>query len=209
MARHAEVTKQEIIDAGLALEQIGKRANSGAIRVKLGNRGGFSRIKEVWESYVTNRVAEEVVADSDIAIELPAEIQENLERNIKQAVKNLENITANSYNVAQQIAEKRVSSTIDEYKEKIDDFEESEQQAGIALEACDSEITELNDELDSLKQRYEELVACNAELKGKLSSANENISKLEAKETELNILRQEHGKLLGKYELLNDQMMEK
>lgn len=45
MARHAEVKEQDIIDAGVALENSGKRANSGSIRVKLGNRGGFSRIK--------------------------------------------------------------------------------------------------------------------------------------------------------------------
>jgi chromosome segregation ATPase len=205
MARHAEVKEQEIIDAGVALEKSDKRANSGSIRVKLGNRGGFARIKEVWEKHINNRNAEEITVDSDVEIELPAEIQDSFERNSKQAIKNLEVITVNSFKVAQQIAEKRVSSTIEEYKAKIEDFEESEQQAGIALEACDSEIIELSDELDVLKQRYEELVACNAELKGKLSSANDNIAKLEAKETELNILRQDHGKLLGKYELLNDQ----
>ncbi len=70
-----------------------------------------------------------------------------LERNVKQAVKNLESITANSYKVAQQIAEKRASSTIDEYKSKIDDFEEPEQQAGIALESCDEQISDLHDEI--------------------------------------------------------------
>ncbi|MCP4990285.1 MAG: hypothetical protein GY928_30880 [Colwellia sp.] len=70
-----------------------------------------------------------------------------LEHNAKQAVKNLESITANSYKVAQQIAEKRASSTIDEYKSKIDDFDEPEQQAGIALESCDMQISDLHDEI--------------------------------------------------------------
>ncbi len=154
MARHAEVKEQEIIDAGIAIENLGKRANSGSTRVKLGNCGDFIRIKEVWDNHVKNR-------ESEDDTELPAEIQDPLERNVKQAVKNLESITANSYKVAQQIAEKRVSSTIDEYKSKIDDFEESEQQAGIALESCDEQISDLHDEIENLQDKNEKLLSEN------------------------------------------------
>ena len=85
-------------------------------------------------------------------IELPAEIEENLERNKKQAIKNIESITVSNFKVIQKIAEKRLSSTIDEYKDKILDFEEFEQQAGIALENCDNQIIELSNELEQLKQ---------------------------------------------------------
>jgi chromosome segregation ATPase len=206
MARHAEVTEQEIINAGTALESTGKRANSGSIRVKLGNRGGFSRIKEVWGKHVTNRESDDLSSDNDEDIELPAEIQECLERNIKQAVKNLEGITVNGYKVAQQIAEKRVSSTIDEYKAKIDDFEESEQQAGIALEACDEQIADMNDEIEQLQIKNEKLLSENSHLSGQISSAVNRINDLEQKESELFELKEQYGKLLGKYELLNDQI---
>ena len=51
MARHPEVSEQQIIDAGLALEKRGKRPNAGAIRVQLGDRGGLARIKSIWENY--------------------------------------------------------------------------------------------------------------------------------------------------------------
>ena len=203
MSRPADVTEQDIIDAGVALESSGKRANSGSIRVKLGNRGGFARIKEVWEKHVDNRVAEETIADSDTDIELPIEIQDNLERNIKQAVKNLEAITVNSYKVAQQIAEKRVSSTIEEYKAKIEDFEESEQQAGIALEACDNQISDLNDEVELLLIKNVKLLSENSHLSGQISSALERIIKLETKEQELANLQREFGKLEGQLEVLN------
>lgn len=203
MARHAEVTKQEIIDAGLALEQAGKRANSGAIRVKLGNRGGFPRIKEVWDEHLSIREGKEIQSDADETIELPAEIQENLELNTKQAIKNIEKITNNSYKVAQQIAEKRVSSTIDEYKEKIYDFEESEQQAGIALEACDDMIVDLNNKIDILQDKNESLLSENSHLAGQLSSATTRINELNIKEQELFDLKERYGKLLGKYEVLS------
>ena len=55
MARHPEVSEQQIIDAGLALEKRGKRPNAGAIRVQLGDRGGLARIKSIWEAYQGNR----------------------------------------------------------------------------------------------------------------------------------------------------------
>ncbi|MFT5296746.1 MAG: chromosome segregation ATPase [Colwellia sp.] len=203
MARHAEVTEQEIINAGTALESTGKRANSGSIRVKLGNRGGFSRIKEVWGKHVTNRETDDLSSDNDADIELPAEIQDNLERNSKQAVKNLEAITVNSFKVAQQIAEKRVSSTIEEYKAKIEDFEESEQQAGIALESCDNQISDLNDEVESLLNKNEKLLSENSHLSGQMSSAVARINDLEKKERELFELKEMYGKLLGKYELVS------
>jgi len=203
MARHAEVKEEDIIDAGVALENSGKRANSGAIRVKLGNRGGFARIKEVWENHVKTREDANETSEDDGNIELPSEIQESLERNIKQAVKNLENITVNSYKVAQQIAEKRVSSTIDEYKAKIDDFEESEQQAGVALEACDEQISNLYDEIENLQGKNEKLLSENSHLSGQMSSAVERINELEKKESELFELKEQYGKLLGKYELVS------
>lgn len=203
MARYAEVKEQEIIDAGISLESSGKRANSGSIRVKLGNRGGFARIKEVWEKHISNRGTGGSDVDSDTDIELPAEIQDNLERNSKQAVKNLEAITVNSFRVAQQIAEKRVSSTIEEYKAKIEDFEESEQQAGIALEACDNQISDLNDEVESLQNKNEKLLSENSNLAGKISSAIERINQLETKELELVNLQREFGKLEGQLEILN------
>jgi len=203
MARHAEVTEQEIIDAGIALESSGKRANSGSIRVKLGNRGSFTRIKEVWGHHMTDKESNDITTKSDAKIDLPAEIQENLERNIKQAVKNLEIITVNSFKVAQQIAEKRVSSTIEEYKSKIGDFEESEQQAGIALETCDDQIADLNDEVELLKIKNEKLLSENSHLSGQISSAIDRITKLESKENELFELKEQYGKLLGKNEILS------
>ena len=203
MARHAEVKEQEIIDAGVALESSGKRANSGSIRVKLGNRGGFARIKEVWGNYIASRETDDLSSDNDAGIELPSEIQESLERNIKQAVKNLEGITINSYKVAQQIAEKRVSSTIDEYKAKIDDFEESEQQAGVALEVCDEQISNLYDEIENLQGKNEKLLSENSHLSGQMSSAVERINDLEKKESDLFELKEQYGKLLGKYELVS------
>ncbi|AWB57843.1 DNA-binding protein [Colwellia sp. Arc7-D] len=202
MARHAEISKEEIIKAGVAIENAGKRPNSGAIRVQLGNRGGFARIKEVWESYANERSSESLSNDNETDIELPTEIQENLDINVKRAIKNLKDITINSYKVAQRLAEKRVSSTIEEYKSKIESFEESEQQAGIALEACDDKIADLYDELEQLQTKNEKLLSDNSHFSGQIESAMKRITDLEKKENEFFELKEQYGKLLGKYEIL-------
>ena len=203
VGRIAEFTDENIINAGLSLQKNNKPVSPFSIRNKMGG-GSSERIKEVWNIYLKEQP--ELIESDDIAVDLPVEIQVNLERNIKHAIKNIEDITINNFKVAQEVAEKRASSTIHEYKVKIDDFEESEQQANIALENCDLKITELHDELDLLKQQNEELVAENAKVEGVLSSTNNSIAKLEIKSVELNKLILEHGKLIGKYELLEHQM---
>ncbi len=70
MVRHAEIKEQEIIDAGIAIKNLDKRANSESTGVKLSNRGDFIRIKEVWDNHIKNREPED-----GTDIELPVEIQ--------------------------------------------------------------------------------------------------------------------------------------
>ncbi|MGK0234712.1 MAG: hypothetical protein ACI9EK_001238 [Psychroserpens sp.] len=130
MSRPPEVTEKEIIDAGIALEERGRFPNPGAIRGELGNKGSFTRINKIWENYVQSREACDTPDENDTEIDLPADILENLENNIKQAIKNTKNITISSFKSAQKIAEKRIFSTIEEYKSKVAYFEESEIQAG-------------------------------------------------------------------------------
>ncbi|GGF00282.1 hypothetical protein GCM10011611_02360 [Aliidongia dinghuensis] len=59
MGRPQEVSDQEIIDAGLAIERdAGRPARPDAIRVRLGGRGNAGRIRRVWEEFVTRREQE-------------------------------------------------------------------------------------------------------------------------------------------------------
>jgi hypothetical protein len=51
MARHPDVSEKEIIDADISLEKANKRVNPGVVRVQLGNKCSFSRIKATWDKH--------------------------------------------------------------------------------------------------------------------------------------------------------------
>jgi colicin import membrane protein len=200
MGRHAEVTEEEIIQAGQEIERSGKNANSGSIRAKLGGRGGYPRIRVVWEAYKSNSSD---IEESTHEINLPTEIEDNLEAISKQVIKQLTQITKSSYTIAQQLVEKRLSSTIEEYKEKIFDFEQFEQDASESIEQCETQINELHNLNNALTLQYEELKSDNIKLAAELSFTKKQSSKLEQKEDEFQQLKDRYSKLQGMYEVLS------
>ena len=200
MGRIAEYTEKEIIDAGKSILDKGP-VSTFAIRNLLGG-GDSVRIKKVWNNYYSNEVNNKDKLNI-ITIDLPSELRDEIEINNANVNKSLENFAINSYSKAMVIADKRVESTIAEYKSKIAEFEESENQATIAIETCDKSIVNLNKNIDELKKTNLDLTSENSKLEGILLSSRETITKLENKEIEHEKLKQEHGKLLGKYEVLN------
>jgi len=201
MGRIAEFSEEDIINAGKSIQK-GGPVSVYSIRNKL-NGGDSKRIKKVWNNYLANNPSEKEIEDIK-PIDLPTEIIDELNKNSDEIKSRLERLSINGYAVAQKIAEKRVESTIVDYKSKINEFEESERQASIAIESCDRQILELNNDLESLLKKNEDLVAENANVTGILSSAKITIAKLEGKESEFDKLKQEYGKLLGKYEIMNE-----
>jgi len=199
MGRRAEFTDEQIIDAGKAISAEGKPVSTFAIRNRL--QGGSSeRIKSVWSNYVVQQ--ESLIEPEDPEVELPSEIAEILEKNQKTANAQLEKLTIEGYKVAQQVAEKRVKSTIEEYQSKIDLFEESENQASIALDSSDKKIEELELIIESLTEKNESLISENSKLEGRLNAINEHVIKLEKIEHAYNDIQREYGKLEGKLEAL-------
>ncbi|MDX2371032.1 MAG: DNA-binding protein [Colwellia sp.] len=200
MGRIAEFSDQQIIDAGDAISAEGKLVSTFAIRNRL-NGGSSDRIKAVWSRYVAQK--ESVIEENIPDIDLPTEIAETLEKNQETAKNQLKKLAIESYKVAQQIAEKRVKSTIDDYQTKILEYEESENQASLALESSDKKNDELESEIEALQSRNENLVAENSKLSGVLESNNHRLKQLEAKEVELDKLQRAYGKLEGKLELMS------
>ncbi|WP_289118374.1 DNA-binding protein [uncultured Idiomarina sp.] len=172
MARHPEVTEQEIIDAGLALEKRGKRPNPGAIRVQLGDRGGLARIKEVWQGYCDNREdplygtnREELAFDS-----LPNAYADNAQSLIDKVIKAMEQMAVTAYLDAQQLFERRLKSLEASHQQALEHYKESERSADECVQKLESELDELQTELDSLAQQNAKLLIENAEMRGKLEA---------------------------------------
>ena len=201
MGRVAEYTAEQIIEAGNTLESIGKRVTPFAIREKLGG-GDPNRIKEIWTNHQqkSQHYGNNATEEDDVA--LPTEIQEALERNLKAARKQLKEIAADSFRVATSIAEKRVTSTIEEYQTKISEYEESEKDAFQSLDNSDRQRAQLEVQIESFSNKNETLMTENSKLIGLLESLKTRLSQLEMRERELSELQREYGKLLGKIETI-------
>lgn len=201
MGRKAEFSDQQIIDAGLALEQNGEPVSPFAIRNRLSG-GSSVRIKQVWSSFASERGSRSSDESAVAEIDLPVEIMETLGSNIEIATKQLQKLAVASYKTAQYVAEKRVKSTIEEYKAKVTVLEEAENQATLALESSDKKIDELESQIDDLASKNESLVGENARIMGVLESYKVRIEELTLVDKAYNELLREHGKLEGRLETL-------
>jgi hypothetical protein len=175
MARHAEVTEREIIDAGLALEKRGKRPNPGAIRAQLGDRGGLARIKSIWEAYSDNRddplyesSKESLTFDS-----LPTHYADNAQTLIDKVVHALKQMAIAGYIDAQKLFERRLKSLEDSHEQTLKHYRESENAADECVQKLEAELDELQFELDGLARQNAKLLIENAEMRGKLEAAKE------------------------------------
>ncbi|KFZ30784.1 hypothetical protein IDSA_06745 [Pseudidiomarina salinarum] len=173
MARHAEVTEQEIIDAALALEQRGKRPNPGAIRKALGDRGGLARIKSIWQRYCDNRddPLYDSSQDSLTLDSLPNTYAENVQTLIGKVTHAMEHMAIAAYHDAQQLFERRLKSLEATHEQALEHYKESERSADECVQKLESELDELQVELDGLAQQNAKLLIENAEMRGKLEAA--------------------------------------
>lgn len=174
MARHPEVFEQQIIDAGLELEKRGKRPNAGAIRVQLGDRGGLSRIKTIWETYCENRNDPLYKSNRDDLTfdSLPNAYAESAQNLIEKVTSAMKQMAIASYIDAQQLFERRLKSLEASHESALQHYKESEQTADECVQKLEVELDELQTELEGLAQQNAKLLIENAEMRGKLEAAN-------------------------------------
>jgi len=201
MGRVAEYSEEQIITAGNYIESIGKHVTAFSIREKLGG-GSPERIKGVWEQHIQKLQNESATNYEEDKIELPAEIQDSLDQNLKTSAKQIESIAKESFKVAMEVAESRVKSVIEKHEGKIAEYELSEKEAFQALNQSDNEIQSLESQIATLKQHNDQLVAKNSNLAGQLESLKERIKQLELKETDYTKLVHENGELKGQLKVL-------
>lgn len=201
MGRLAEYSEAQIIEAGKYVESVGQRVTAFSIREKLGG-GSPERIKIIWEKHLNTVKAQNPEESEEEKIELPAEIQESLNKNLATASKQLESLAKESFKVAMDVAESRVKNVILEHEEKISQYAQAELEAFQALEKSDREKEEFERKMEALATKNEQLLAENSKLLGNIESLQSRISQLETKESELSELQREFGKLQGKIEVM-------
>ncbi|GAA6186652.1 hypothetical protein [Aliiglaciecola sp. NS0011-25] len=159
MARHPEVSEKSIIQAGLEIENTGKKANPGSIRAHLGYRGGLLRIKSIWETFVQKRESKFLQEQpSAITLDaLPESYSSNAVSLMKKVTDALEQLTIEAYVHSQQLFEKRLKTLEKTHAQKLEQYVESEKSA-------DKSVTKLENELDDLQQENQQLAEQNAKL---------------------------------------------
>lgn len=175
MARHPEVSEKCIIQAGKELEAAGKTPNPGAIRAHLGYRGGLMRIKSIWKDFSQKRdqallpeQSEELSFDA-----LPESYASNATQLMERVSSAIEQLTIEAYLQGQRLFEKRLKTIEQSHRDKLIYYEESEATADKSITRLESELDDVQRELQKLADQNASLLIENAELKGRLSALEE------------------------------------
>lgn len=171
MARHAEVKEKDIIAAGEAIVAQGKLPNPGAIRAKLGFKGGLLRIKRIWEKHNDNSL--DSIEDSTVSCELsdlPAEIVEAVNEMIEKQRFQLEQIIIHSYQRCQTVFERRLSESEAKSNELHAYYRDYETQADESIQRLETELKSSIKLLEESKRQNEKLRLENSRITGSLEA---------------------------------------
>ena len=159
--RPADYSEEQIIEAGKALQEAGKRVTPFGIREHMGG-GQPQRIRTVWDSYVAGEGAQE--ARQEQAVELPAEFAEQVQGMNAALIADLTTFAKRVYKRADEIAESRTREAVlaaKKAKESAEtDVGEAErliEDQDARFEALEGELAAVRTELDNAKRENRRL----------------------------------------------------
>ena len=180
MARHPEVKEKEIIEAALFLQNKGKIPNPGAIRAKLGFRGGLVRIRDVWASYQAKQAGGVGSGDEEKVslVDLPSEIADAITTLIFQQKEQLEQIAVASYQRSQSLFERRLDEYMDKHDRDIEFYRDYELSADESIRKLEAELKEMQVELKELADQNASLLISNSKMSGQLVAFEKALPKV-------------------------------
>src|SRR5574344_2731958 len=105
--RPADITSDQIIEAGQALQAAGRNVTGFALRQRLGG-GNANRLKQLWEEHV----ASQAVARVEPVAELPIEVAEQLKADSEALIERLARLAVELNDRAVKAAERRVAELV-------------------------------------------------------------------------------------------------
>lgn len=178
MARHPDVTEKSIIQAGLELENLGKKPNPGSIRAHLGYKGGLLRIKSIWENYTQKREREFLQEQpNEITLDaLPEAYLAHAIELMKKVSTALEQLTIEAYVDSQQLFEMRLKTLEKTNQQKLEQYIEGEKSADESVTKLENELDDLHQENQQLAEQNAKLLVENAEYRGRLAVFDANFN---------------------------------
>lgn len=146
--RPADVTKDQIIDAGAVLRAAGRNITGFALRQKIGG-GNPARLKQIWDEHVTSDGA----APAAPAPELPPEIAERVATHGRELAERLTALAAELNADAIAAAERRVTSVLAEAAAQREQAERELLDASQTVEDLENKLEEAVKSADVLQER--------------------------------------------------------
>jgi chromosome segregation ATPase len=150
--RPAEVTQEEIVQAGNELQAAGRDITGSALRRALGNKGNTVRLKQVWDEYASGLTATEV----EPVAALPLEVAQKVEEATRFMSERLAALASEMNNTATKVAEGRAAEIrrvanelraaaereLEDAAQTLDDLENQLDQAKVVTEGLEVHLAE-------------------------------------------------------------------
>src|SRR5665811_642659 len=145
--RPVEYKTEDIIQAGLELQALGRKVSDFSLRQKLGG-GNTKRLKQVWDEYLTSKA----VRIAEPATELPSEIAEAVTVVAKALTENLLALAIVINDKAVKAAECRVKGVIRSVEDQREQAERELADAQAVIQSQNMELAKLQERLALTEQ---------------------------------------------------------
>lgn len=152
--RPAEFTVEQIVEAGKALQVVGRNITGFALRQRVGG-GNPSRLKQVWDEHVNSQA----VAKSEPVAELPVEVAEEVAAVTKALTERLASLAIELNDKAVKAAERRVAEVIRTAGEQRAQAERELADAAQTVDDLETKLDEVNSEVETLEKQLADLRA--------------------------------------------------
>jgi chromosome segregation ATPase len=152
--RPADITPEQIIEAGQALLAAGRNVTGFALRQRLSG-GNANRLKQIWEEYA----ASQAVTRAEPVAELPVEVADALKAEVEALVGRVTNLVVDLNDRAVKAAERRVAELV--------------RTTGEQREQMERELADASTAVDEMESQLEVAKGLHLEVNGKLAEANE------------------------------------
>jgi len=152
--RPAEISQEQIIEAGKALQAEGRNITGFALRQRVG-AGNPARMRQVWDEYVQTQAG--AVAAPEV--ELPAEVAEGLASASQALVDRLSALVASLNEQAVRAADRRVTEAVRSAGEQREQAERELADAAQAVEELEARLRQAQEQGEALRQQLEALQA--------------------------------------------------
>lgn len=176
--RPNEVTDEQIIQAGLALESAGTRVTGTALRKIIG-AGMPSRLLRVWNAHKEGNPA----STTEVAV-LPVELEDALKPITDQLNASLRQLVGNLHQTSTRIAERRVTEITHAAEQEREAFETDLDQASEMLDNAEQANAKLREELAQLREAYTQKSSELAQVSERLEHAQDNVRSARLQATE-------------------------